>query len=200
MKNSVLLLIFSFMTLGLFAQGYSVGDKASDFKLVNVDGNHVQLADYGDAKGFIVIFTCNHCPYSIAYEDRINDLNRRFSVEGYPVIAINPNDSTVQPQDSYSKMIVRAREKSFNFPYLLDATQEVFKEYGATRTPHVYILSREEEALIVKYIGAIDNNFEDASKATEKYVESAIERLQAGENPEPDFTKAIGCTIKVRKS
>lgn len=200
MKNVVLLFTFALMSLGLLAQGYSVGDKASDFSLLNVDGNYVQLADYEEAKGFIVIFTCNHCPYSIAYEDRINDLNRRFGVEGYSVIAINPNDSVVQPQDSYSKMIVRAREKSFNFPYLLDATQEVFKEYGATRTPHVYILNKEDEALIVRYIGAIDNNFEDATKATEKYVESAIERLQAGEKPEPEFTKAIGCTIKVRKS
>ncbi len=200
MKNSLVILFLSFLSLNLIAQGYSVGDKAADFKLLNVDGNYVQLSDYEDAKGFIVIFTCNHCPYSIAYEDRINDLNRMFAHEGYPVIAINPNDSVVQPQDSYSKMIVRAREKSFGFPYLLDATQEVFREYGATRTPHVYLLNREEESLVVRYIGAIDNNYEDAAKATEKYVESAINSLKAGEKPEPDFTKAIGCTIKVRKS
>lgn len=200
MKNSLIILLFSFISLNAFAQGYNIGDKVSDFKLLNIDGNYVQLADYEDAKGFIVIFTCNHCPFSIAYEDRINDLNRMFTPEGYPVIAINPNDSVVQPQDSYSKMIVRAREKSFGFPYLLDATQEVFREYGATRTPHVYLLNREHDALVVRYIGAIDNNHEDASKATEKYIESAITRLQAGELPEPDFTKAIGCTIKVRKS
>jgi peroxiredoxin len=200
MKMTISLFLILFTAFSAISQGYKVGDKATDFNLLNVDGKNVQMADYDDAKGFIVIFTCNHCPYSVAYEDRINHLDRMFSQQGYPVIAVNPNDSLVQPQDSYSKMIVRAREKSFSFPYLLDATQEVFKAYGATRTPHVYILSKEDNELIVRYIGAIDNNFEDSASVTEKYVESAIENLQQGKLPEPDFTKAIGCTIKVKKS
>ncbi len=200
MKMTISLFLILFTAFSANSQGYKVGDNAEDFKLLNVDGKYVQMADYEDAKGFIVIFTCNHCPYSVAYEDRINLLDRRFSQEGYPVIAVNPNDSLIQPQDSYSKMIVRAREKSFSFPYLLDASQEVFKTYGATRTPHVYILNKENKELVVRYIGAIDNNYEDGGAATEKYVESAIENLKMGELPEPDFTKAIGCTIKVKKS
>jgi peroxiredoxin len=159
----------------------------------------VSMADYPDAKGFIVIFTCNHCPYSVAYEDRKIALSKQFEPLGYPVIAINPNDSTLQPKDSYSQMIVRANEKQFPYPYLLDADQSVFKTYGATRTPHVFIINKEEGELIVRYIGAIDNNYEDADEVTEKYVEAAIASLQKGENPDPAFTKAVGCTIKFKK-
>ncbi len=200
MKRFFSLIIFSLLFgFTLSAQGYEVGDKAMDFTLLNVDGKMVSMADYPDAKGFIVIFTCNHCPYSVAYEDRKIALSKQFEPLGYPVIAINPNDSTLQPQDSYSQMIVRANEKQFPYPYLLDADQSVFKTYGATRTPHVFILNKEEGDLIVKYIGAIDNNYEDAEEVTEKYVESAIASLQEGGNPDPAFTKAVGCTIKYKK-
>ncbi len=200
MKRLFSLIIFSLVFgLTLSAQGYKVGDKAMDFKLLNVDGKMVSMADYPDAKGFIVIFTCNHCPYSVAYEERKIALSKQFEPLGYPVIAINPNDSTLQPQDSYSQMIVRANEKEFPYPYLLDADQSVFKTYGATRTPHVFLLNKEEGGLIVKYIGAIDNNYEDADEVTDKYVEAAIAALQKGENPDPAFTKAVGCTIKYKK-
>ncbi|MDN5351003.1 MAG: hypothetical protein PWQ54_2399 [Bacteroidales bacterium] len=200
MKRFFSLIIFSLLFgFTLLAQGYKLGDKAMDFRLLNVDGKMVSMADYPDAKGFIVIFTCNHCPYSVAYEDRKIALSKQFEPLGYPVIAINPNDSTLQPKDSYSQMIVRANEKQFPYPYLLDADQSVFKTYGATRTPHVFIINKEEGELIVRYIGAIDNNYEDADEVTEKYVEAAIASLQKGENPDPAFTKAVGCTIKFKK-
>ena len=201
MKRIFSLIIFSLVFgFTLPAQGYKVGDKAMDFSLINVDGKMVSMADYPDAKGFIVIFTCNHCPYSIAYEDRKIALSKRFEPMGYPVIAINPNDSTLQPQDSYSQMIVRANKKQFPYPYLLDADQSVFKTYGATRTPHVFLLNKENNDLIVRYIGAIDNNCEDEDAVAEKYVENAIKALGNGKLPDPDFTKAVGCTIKYKKS
>jgi peroxiredoxin len=200
MKQLTLLLTLLALSIGLMAQGYKVGDKASDFKLKNVDGRLVSMADYPDAKGFIIIFTCNHCPYSVAYEDRKIELHNKYAPMGYPVIAINPNDSIAQPQDSYSKMQVRAKEKNFPFPYVLDADQTVYKEYGATRTPHVFLLQKQQADYIVRYIGAIDNNHEDASKADVKYVQNAIEAIEKGQNPNPDFTRAIGCTIKVRKT
>lgn len=200
MKKLMLSLVFISSMFVSLAQGYKVGDKAMDFNLLNVDGKMISMADYEEAKGFILIFTCNHCPYSIAYEDRKIELDNRFVPLGYPVIAINPNDSVVQPQDSYSKMKIRAEEKNFPYPYLLDADQTVFKAYGATRTPHVFVLNKENGELIVRYIGAIDDNHEDAADAQQKYVEMAIESLLQGRNPEPDFTKAIGCTIKVKKS
>lgn len=182
-----------------FAGGYKIGDKATDFSLKNVDGKMVSMADYTEAKGFIVIFTCNHCPYSVAYEDRIIELDKIYKEKGYPVIAINPNDPELYPTDSYEAMIVRTKEKSFTFPYLFDDGQKVYPQYGATKTPHVFLLEKENSDLIVKYIGAIDNNHADAAEVTEKYVSDAVDALLAGKNPDPNFTKAIGCSIKAKK-
>ena len=179
--------------------GYQVGDKAQDFKLKNIDGKWVTLEDYKDAKGFIVIFTCNHCPYAKAYEDRIIALDKKYAPLGYPVIAINPNDPVAYPDDSYENMQKRAKEKGFTFPYLFDEQQTVFPQFGATRTPHIFILSKAGSDMTVEYIGAIDDNYEDASKVTNKYVENAVNALLAGEKPQVTFTKAVGCSIKVRQ-
>jgi peroxiredoxin len=179
--------------------GYSVGDKATDFKLKNVDGSMVSLADFNESKGFVVIFTCNHCPYVIAYEDRIIELDKKYKKLGYPVIAINPNDETIVPGDSFEGMVKRANEKGFTFPYLRDKTQEIANAYGAQRTPHVYLLNKEGDDLVVRYIGTIDDNYKDPSLVTKTYLSDAIDALLEGVNPDPDFTKAIGCSIK-RKS
>ena len=160
--------------------GYKIGEEAIDFSLKNIDDQMVSLASYPDAKGFIVIFTCNHCPYAVAYEDRIVALNNKYASLGYPVIAINPNDPSVQPEDSFDAMKVRAKEKGFTFPYLFDEGQKVYPIYGATKTPHVFILNKENDKNIVKYIGTIDNNYEDANAVTEKYVEGAVDALLAG--------------------
>jgi peroxiredoxin len=178
------------------SQGYQVGDKAIDFRLINVDGNYVSMADFPDAKGFIVIFSCNHCPYVVAYEDRMIELHNEFAPKGFPVIAINPNDPVAEPRDSYELMQVRAKEKGFPFPYLKDRGQKIYPIYGATRTPHVYLLERQGDDLVVAYIGAIDDNFRDADQVEEKFLANAIEALLAGERPNPDVTRAIGCTIK----
>jgi peroxiredoxin len=189
--------LFAFLVcLAAAAQGYKVGDKASDFKLKNIDGTMVSMAEQSDAKGFIVIFTCNHCPFAIKYEDRIIDINNRFGAKGYPVIAINPNDPIKQPEDSYENMKVRAKEKGFNFPYLFDETQEIAKKYGATKTPHVYLLVREKGDLVVKYIGAIDDNSNDAKAVKDKFLENALEEVIAGKKVTNHTTKAIGCSIK----
>jgi peroxiredoxin len=179
--------------------GYQVGDKAADFKLKNIDGKWVSLGDYKDAKGFIVIFTCNHCPYAKAYEDRIVALDKKYAPEGFPVIAINPNDATAYPDDSYENMQKRAKEKGFTFPYLYDEQQTVYPQYGATRTPHIFILAKAGDEMTVEYIGAIDDNYEDASKVTNKYVENAVDALLAGNKPEVTSTKAIGCSIKAKQ-
>ena len=176
--------------------GYTIGDKAEDFKLKNVDGTMLSLSDYADAKGFVVVFTCNSCPYAVRYEDRLIELNKITKAQGYPVIAINPNDPEVQPKDSFEKMVIRAKEKGFDFPYLFDEGQKVYPKFGATKTPHVFLLNK---ALVVEYIGAIDNSPNDPSKVTEKYVENAIAALSKGEKPNPSLTKAIGCTVKTKK-
>lgn len=187
---------FSFKPENTERKGYKIGDEADDFKLKNVDGKMVSLADFKEAKGFIVVFTCNHCPYAKAYESRIIAIDKKYKAKGYPVIAINPNDPEVNAEDSYEKMIERAKEKGFTFPYLFDDGQEIYPLYGATRTPHVFILKKEGDKNIVSYIGAIDDNFEDPSAVKKKYVENAVDALLKGEKPNPDKTKAIGCTIK----
>lgn len=197
MKTLFLTMMLAVFSLSIAqARGYEVGDRATDFKLKNVDGKYVSMSDYPDAKGFVVIFTCNHCPYAVAYEDRMIALDQKYKAKGFPMIAINPNDPEVVPADSYEKMQERAKEKGFTFPYLFDEGQKIYPQYGATRTPHIYLLERQDEDLVVAYIGAIDDNYQDATKVEEKYLENAINALLAGNKPEPDFTRAIGCTIK----
>ena len=176
--------------------GYKVGDKATDFKLKSVDNKMYSMADYKDAKGFIVVFTCNHCPFAVKYEDRIIDLAKKYKSKGYILLAINPNDPAAQPDDSFELMQKRAKEKKFTFPYLFDEGQKIYPQYGATKTPHVFLLDKN---LIVKYIGAIDDNVEDASAVKEKFLENAIATLEKGQEPEVPLTKAIGCSIKVKK-
>lgn len=178
------------------AEGYDIGDKATDFSLKNIDGQMVSLADFDDANGYIVIFTCNHCPYAVMYEDRIIELDKKYKKQGFPVIAINPNDPDVKPEDSFENMKVRAQEKGFTFPYLIDEGQKIFPQYGATKTPHVFLLDKD---MVVQYIGSIDDSARDASQVEETFLEDAIVSLQMGEEINPKVTKAVGCSIKSKK-
>lgn len=182
---------------GTLNDGYAVGDTASDFSLRNIDGKMVSLSDYKEAKGILLIFTCNTCPYAVAYEDRIIALDKKYKDKGVPVIAINPNNPQVQPGDSFEKMQQRAREKGFTFPYLLDEGQEVYPRYGATRTPHVFLLENTAEGHIVRYIGTIDDNYQDAGAVETRYVEDAVDAMLQGKKIEVPTTRAIGCSIKV---
>jgi peroxiredoxin len=191
------IMLISAFTFSL--SGYKPGDSAEDFKLKNVDGKEVTLAGYKDAKGFIIVFTCNHCPFAKAYEQRILDLDKKYAAQGYPVIAINPNDPIAYPDDSFENMVKRAKEKKYTFPYLMDETQEVAKKYGALKTPHVYILKKDKDTLKVEYIGAIDDNSEDANQVKNKYAETALNELLAGKPVTVKETKAIGCGVKWKK-
>ncbi len=195
-KKLFYLVILIFTTSIIKAEGYEVGSRASDFKLLNIDGNFVSLSDYKDAKGIVLIFSCNHCPYVKAYEQRIIEIHNKFAEKGYPVVAINSNDSTLQPDDSYSAMVKNAHEKKFPFAYLLDNNHEVQEKYGAQRTPHVFLLQKVNNEYIVKYIGTIDDNAMKLEEVQEKYLENAILALVDGKEPDPNFTKAIGCSIK----
>ncbi|AOW16037.1 thioredoxin family protein [Polaribacter vadi] len=197
--KSILLLAVVALTTAAFTlkpvAGYAVGDTISDFKLKNVDGDFLSLSDYDDAKGFIIIFTCNTCPYSVANEDRIIALNDKYEDSGYPVIAINPNNPIADPGESMEKMKIRSDEKGFNFPYLLDEGQKVYPRFGATKTPHVFIVTKND--MKVQYIGAIDNSSRDEDAVTEKYVENAVDALLNNKKIEKTTTVAIGCSIKV---
>ena len=135
------------------------------------------------------------CPYSVANEDRINALDAKYKLKGYPVIAINPNDPEASRGDSFNDMKLRAKEKGFTFPYLFDEGQKVYPKFGATKTPHVFIVSKDD--MKVEYIGAIDNSSRDESAVTERFVENAVDALLAGETIIKTETRAIGCSIKV---
>ncbi|MFZ7116612.1 MAG: thioredoxin family protein [Bacteroidota bacterium] len=190
---SVMVLI---MLNNVTGQGLKVGDKAPDFSLKSVNEQKISLNSLKDNKGAIVIFTCNHCPFSKAYEDRIITIDKTFRSQGYPVIAINPNDPVLSPEDSFEKMQERSSEKGFPFAYVYDETQSVAKAYGATRTPHVYLLRMEGENYVVKYIGAIDDNVDEPENVKSKYLEDAVNQLINDGKVALQETKAIGCTIK----
>lgn len=183
-----------------YSGGYEVGDQAVSFALQNVDGTTVSLDDYESAKGFVIIFTCNTCPYSRAYEARINALHEQYASAGFPVLAINPNDPEISGGDDFEKMKQRARAENFKFPYLFDPDQTISKTYGALRTPHVFLLEKTADGNIVRYVGAIDNDTEDTNPNKVRYVEEAISAILKGDDPDPAATKAIGCGVKWQKS
>ena len=204
----IVLSIISIASVFISAQGrgegpermvdpYKIGDKAADFRLSDTGGNLVSLADFENAKGYIVIFTSNVCPFALAYEDRIIALHKKMEPLGYPVIAINSNDGEIEEGDSFTNMQIRAKEKQFPFHYLDDKDQMIYPKFGATKTPHVFIL---DASLTVQYIGAIDDNSKDESAVTKHFVEDAITALENGKLPVPNFTKAVGCPIKSKSN
>ena len=194
---SLLIFFAAVLTIDSVDNGYDIGDIATDFNLENIDGKFVSLSDFNDAKGFIIVFTCNTCPYAVLYEDRIEALNKKYASQGYPLIAIMPNNVQTKPGDSMKSMKQRAIDKGFTFPYLMDAGQKIYPQYGATKTPHVYILESTTLGPVVRYIGGIDDNYKDATLVKTNYVEDAIEALKKGNLIKQTTTKAIGCSIKL---
>lgn len=194
------ILLATSLVAGELPDGVKVGDLAPTFSLKNVDGRMVSLpGSLGSQQGAILVFTCNHCPYSVKYEDRIIALHNEFAPKGYPVIAINPNDTTAVPEDSFDNMVKRAAEKGFPFPYVLDDTQAIAKAYGARRTPHVFVVSKQKKGFVIEYIGAIDDQPNDATKVEQSFVADAVQALLQQQTIATTTTKAIGCTIKWKK-
>jgi peroxiredoxin len=198
MKKMILSTVLALMAVILVNAGLKPGDEATGFTLKNVDGKNVSLSDYKDQSGVILVFTCNPCPFAKAYEQRIIELHNTFADMGFPVVAINPNDVDMSPDDTMEQMKVRAREQDYPFVYLKDETQEVYKSYGATKTPHIYLLRKSGDKFKVAYVGAIDDNAMEEASVSSKYVESAIAALLSGSKPDPSTTRAIGCTIKTK--
>lgn len=187
---------FAFAGFGDFANGYDLGDAVSDFKLQDVSSKQVSLSDFPDAKGIIVVFTCNTCPFALANEARILALDQKYKSKGFPVLAINPNSPELKAGEDFEAMQARAAAQGYTFPYLYDADHTVYSEFGATKTPHIYILNKEDGELRVRYIGALDDSVRDAATVTKRFVEQAVEALLNAEAVEPAITKAIGCSIK----
>lgn len=170
-----------------------LGDPAPSFSLPGVDGGTHTLETLKGKKGIAVIFSCNHCPYVRAYEERMIQLAREYGPKGVSFALINANDAEKYPDDNFENMVKRAQEKGYPFPYLRDDTQEVARAYGAERTPEVFLFDGE---LKLRYHGAIDDNWERPENVTEQYLKAALEALLQGREPEIVETTPVGCTIK----
>jgi len=177
-------------------KGYAIGDIVNDFKLRSTSGGITSMAENRLAKGYIIVFTCNHCPFSKAYESRIMALDRKYASQGYPVLAINPNDPTAYEEDTFENMQAVAKSKDYTFEYLQDQTQSVARAFGATRTPSAYVVKRQGDRFIMQYIGGIDDNTQDANGVTKRYIEDAVNSLLAGKPVVVNLTKSVGCAIK----
>ncbi|UHG91036.1 thioredoxin family protein [Spirosoma oryzicola] len=177
-------------------RGYTIGDGVADFRLKSTNGQTVSLGDYKAQKGLIVVFTSNHCPFSKAYEDRLIAIDRKFAPQGYPVLAIMPNDPAAYEDDSFENMKNRARDKGYSFVYAMDETQAVARAFGATRTPEVYVLKHTNGQFILEYIGTIDDSPQDGTNVQRRYVDEAVTSLLAGRPVQSPLTKPIGCAVK----
>lgn len=173
----------------------SIGSKAPEFNLKGVDGKHYSLDSFAGKEALIIIFSCNHCPYVQAYEDRIIKIQEDYAGKGVAVIAINPNDDKGYPEDSFENMKRRAEEKGFNFPYLRDEDQSVAKAFDATHTPEIFLFDKERKLV---FHGKIDDNWQEPDKVVNHYLRNALDELLAGKEISVPETFTIGCTIKWR--
>ena len=191
-----LLLTISGLPSKLLAQNNTV----VDFALRSVDGRVVSLKDFPAAKGFVIIFTCNHCPFAKLYPERLNRLNETYQKQGVPLIAISSTDTIQYEEDTYVQMIEKAKAENFNFPYLFDGDQSVAKAFKAQKTPHAYVLWKENGQWVVKYDGAIDDNGAEPDQVTTSFVADAVQALLRGQKVKINQTKSIGCQIYFRNT
>lgn len=173
-----------------------LGSKALPFDLPGVDGKQYTLDSFHNKKALLVIFMCNHCPYVIAVQDRINDLAKRYGSEGLAVIGINPNDPEKYPEDSMEAMQVRARVKDYQFVYVQDLTQKVAKAYDAVCTPDPYLYENVDGDFLLRYRGRIDDSWKDPALVKKKDLEEAIQAILANKTVVTDQTPSMGCSIK----
>lgn len=170
-----------------------VGWGAPDFSLPGTDGEVYSLSSFADAKGLVVVFTCNHCPYAKASWPLLIELAASYKKKGVAFVAINPNDEVAYPEDNFATMQKRVAEWKINFPYLRDESQEVAKSYGAQCTPDIYLFDIDRK---LYYRGRINDNWQAPDEAEEHNLEDAIDSLLAGENPPEDQPASMGCSIK----
>ncbi len=191
---------FCFFSLSMYAQNpikpYKIGDKIENFNLKSTKGNIVGLTSSQHIEGYILVFTANQCPFSKMYEDRIAGLQMQFSPQGYSVIAINANNPTQSPEDSFETMVEKAKQKNYAFPYLYDETQTVVNKFGVMRTPQAFVVQKKGANFILVYSGAIDDKPDNEDQVSEKYVKNAVNQLLGGKIVVINTTKPVGCTVK----
>lgn len=171
----------------------SLGEQAKSFSLPGIDGEEYSLGRFEGSSALAVIFSCNHCPYVQAWEDRMVEIQSDYQDRGVQFVAINANDASKYPDDDFDSMKTRARVKGFNFPYLHDEGQDVARAYGAERTPEVFLFDADRH---LRYHGAIDDSYDDPEAVEATYLRDAIDALLSGKEPEVKTSKPVGCTIK----
>ncbi|MCY7356539.1 MAG: thioredoxin family protein [Rudanella sp.] len=204
MKKLTGLAFFAFAFVAAFAvqaqtpvaKGYAVGDAVVEFQVRKIDNQFVNLANYASQKGVVVVFMANHCPFSKAYEDRLMAIHNKFAAQGYPVLAVQASDVTIYPEDAYEVVQSRSRERGFTFPYTIDESQSVARAFGASRTPQAFVLVRTGGKFVVQYMGAIDDNPQDAAGVQKHYLDDALVSLTTGRAIQTNTTRPIGCAVK----
>ena len=176
-----------------YSKGMALGTPAPDFSLPGVDGKTHSLASFADAPVLVVVFTCNHCPYAKAVEERLVELQRDYTARGVRLVAINPNDERAYPDDSFARMVERAKQKGFNFPYLRDESQAVARAYDAACTPDIFVFDAARKLL---YNGRLDDNWQDAKKVQRRDLRLVLEAALAGKRSEFEPVHSMGCSIK----
>jgi peroxiredoxin len=192
-----ILLLFA---LVLLAAGRKKERVVEDFSLLNVDGHLVSLSNYPDARGFVIVFTCNHCPFAKLYPPRFNQFYEKYASQGVPLIAVSSTDTVMYEDDTFSRMRAKANAEHFLFPYVWDANQTVAKNFDAQKTPHAFVIWKERGKWVVKYNGAFDDNGANPDKVQEPYVVNAVDALLAGRRVGIAETASIGCQIYFRES
>jgi peroxiredoxin len=167
----------------------------ADVKMKNVDGKELDLAEIKKPTGTLVVFTCNHCPFAKKWESRIVELGNLYQAKGIGVVAINANDPKVAAEDSFDVMQQRAKDRGMEFPYVVDATSNLARAFGATKTPEAFLFDKSGKLV---YHGAIDDNGDDAAKVENAYLKLALDAVVSGGDVAVKETKSIGCTIKFR--
>jgi peroxiredoxin len=204
MKNVIRLLTLPIglwvLTTSLFLNNTTRTEKTvKDFSLMNTDGKMVSLSNYPDAKGFVIVFTCNHCPFAKLYPKRFNDMTKKYKKLGVPLIAISSTDTVTYEEDSFALMVKKAKKEKFKFPYLYDNTQAVAQQFNADKTPHAFVIWKEKGEWVIKYSGAIDDNGFEPKKVQNPYIVNAVDALLANKSIDVKETKSIGCKIYFRK-
>jgi len=170
------------------------------FLLKSVSGEFIGMSTFPEAKGMIVVFTCNHCPFAKLYPERMSELHRKYAPKGIPLLAISSTDTVLFEEDGFLEMQKVAQQQGFEFPYLFDAEQTVVQDFGAQKTPHAFVLSRSEEGWEIVYSGSIDDNGADPSAVKHRYVEDAVKSVLKHKKVKVVSTSSIGCFIHIRSN
>ena len=186
------------ISINLQAKELDLGSKIplEDIKMLDISGKKVSLDDVKGENGLLVIFSCNTCPWVIKWEDRYVELAEKYKPKGIGVIAINSNETTFKSSDSMDKMKEHAKDNNYNFFYAMDEGSKLAREFGASKTPHVFLFDKNDKLV---YRGAVDDNANKARKVKKPYVANAIDAMLTGNDIKYASTKALGCGIKFKK-